>query len=146
MNINNLNKYKKLLFQIIKFGIIGLINASIDFSIYIILTRGFDIQKKYYLIANFISFLCANIISFILNKKFAFEDQSKNNNNIKYIKFFTITLVSLIIYQISLFIFINYIGIQNNDIYGKIVGVIIGAIWNFSMYKILIFKNIKDNK
>lgn len=143
----NFDKYKKLLLQMIKFGMIGLVNASVDFSIYFTLTENFEFWRKSIamkLWANFIAFLCANIISFILNKKFAFDDKNRQNNNIKYLKFFLVTTVSLLIYQLSLFLAVDYI--KTYDIYGKIAGIMIGAVWNFSMYKIFIFKDIKNNK
>ena len=133
-----INKYP-ILIQLFSFGIIGLINASVDFSIYITLTRNFYFWEENFLYANLASFLCANIISFFLNKKFSFKDKNSQKKFTKYIKFLAITALSLCIYQLSLYIAVKYL--QTSDIYGKIMGIILGAIWNFTMYKITVFKD-----
>lgn len=125
--------------QIIKFSLIGGLNFLVDFTIYLFLTR---IVLFYFLLANLISFLIANSISFLLNKNFAFQDKNKNNLFTKYLKFLSLTIASVIISSCVLFICVNYLEIS--DIYGKIIGTILGAIWNFTTYKLLVFKNKKS--
>ncbi len=125
--------------QIIKFSLIGGLNFLVDFIIYLFLTRIFLL---YFLIANIISFLIANSISFLLNKNFAFQDKNKNNIFNKYLKFLGLTVASVIISSLTIFICINYLKIS--DIYGKIMGAILGAIWNFTTYKLLVFKQKKS--
>lgn len=135
----NKKKFLNLTFEILKFGTIGIINATIDFSIYLSLTRNFDFWKKNYLLSNIIAFIIANIFSFFANKKITFRDNQKTSAT-KYIKFLSITLASLIITEICLLVFVQYLHIL--DIYGKILGIILGAVWNFIMYKKTVFKNI----
>jgi putative flippase GtrA len=138
MKIRILEKYS-ILEEIIKFGLIGSLNFLVDFSIYFILTRKLFI---YYILANVIAFLMANSMSFILNKKIAFQDQDNDRIFLKYIKFLGFTIFSLLISIIVLFISVHYFKI--NDIYGKILGTILAAIWNFLTYKKLVFKT-KDS-
>lgn len=134
--MNPINKYKNLILQIIKFGAIGFLNTAIDFSIYIMLTRNSIFLMKYFLIAHITSFIIANIFSFIMNKNITFK--SDNNDIIKkYINFVSITVVSLIISGSILFISVNYLLIS--DIYGKILGTLVGMVWNFIMYKKRVF-------
>lgn len=132
-------KKNSLIMQIIKFSLIGGLNFLVDFTIYLFLTR---IVLFYFLLANLISFLIANSISFLLNKNFAFQDKNKNNLFTKYLKFLSLTIASVIISSCVLFICVNYLEIS--DIYGKIIGTILGAIWNFTTYKLLVFKNKKS--
>ncbi len=131
------NKIIKIGIEIIKFGIIGVLNAIIDFSIYISLTRGFEFWARYYYIANIIAFFIANIFSFFANKKITFKDDRAGSIK-QYFKFLSITIMSLLITEICLIISVKYL--QTSDVFGKIVGIAIGAIWNFVMYKIKIFK------
>jgi putative flippase GtrA len=135
--MNLINKHKNLILQIIKFGTIGFLNTVIDFSIYIMLTRNSIFLMKYFLIAHIISFIIANIFSFIMNKNITFKS---NNEDIikKYINFVSITAISLIISSSILFISVNYL--LMSDIYGKILGTLVGMVWNFIMYKKRVFK------
>lgn len=139
--MNLLNKYKNLFVQIIKFGIIGVINAIIDMSIYWSLTRKLYIFKIF---ANILSFLIANLFSFFANRSITFKNIEKVSLK-KYIKFLSITVISLIISSVCLFISITLIKSQDADIYGKIAGIILGAVWNFIMYKNSVFKKSKIN-
>jgi putative flippase GtrA len=129
-----LNKYP-LLLQIIKFGLIGTFNFIIDLLIYLFLTRQLSF---YYILAHVLAFLIANSISFLLNKNFAFEDRDNNKILAKYFKFLGLTIFSLIISATILFICVNYL--KMFDIYAKIIGTIIAAVWNFISYKTLVFK------
>lgn len=124
--------------QILIFGIIGVSNAAVDFCVYIALTRGFSFWTKYYLLANTISFLIASVYSFFMNKRFSFKDTDSKNHFVKYIKFLATTVISFLIVQLCLYIFVEYLHIS--DVYGKIVGIVLGATWNFIMYKMIIFK------
>lgn len=130
---------KQIIRQFTIFGTIGLFNAFLDFSIYIFLTRNFLFWGKYFLITNVISFFIANISSYFLNAKFSFKGFDNSKSFIKrYIKFLTVTIFSLMIVEICLIVSVKIFHIS--DIYGKITGIIIGALWNFIMYKITIFK------
>ena len=129
-----LQKYPIIL-QIIKFALIGIFNFGIDLLIYLFLTRRLFI---YYILAHIIGFLIANSVSFILNKNIAFQDKDQNKILTKYFKFLGLTIFSLIISGSILFIYVNYFKML--DIYGKIIGTIIAAIWNFISYKTLVFK------
>ncbi len=124
--------------QIFVFGIIGVSNALIDFLVYILLTRNSSFWLKYYLVANTISFLIASIYSFFMNKKFSFKDADNKNSFVKYIKFLTTTIISFLIVQLCLYISVQHLHIL--DVYGKITGIILGAMWNFIIYKLIIFK------
>ncbi len=132
-------KKNSLKSQIIKFSLIGGLNFLVDFIIYLFLTR---IILLYFLLANVVSFLIANSLSFLLNKNFTFQDKNKNNLFIKYFKFLSLTVASVIISSCVLFVCVKYLRIS--DIYGKIIGTILGAIWNFTTYRLLVFKNKKS--
>jgi putative flippase GtrA len=134
MILKILNKYP-LILQIFKFGLIGTLNFLIDLSIYLLLTRKLSF---YYILAHITAFLIANSISFIFNKSFAFQDKENNKIFLKYLKFLSFTIVSLLLSGLVLFITVYYL--KMFDIYGKILGTIVAAIWNFLMYKFIVFK------
>jgi putative flippase GtrA len=135
IKLNSLLQKHPLILQIIKFGLIGTFNFIIDLFIYLILTRKLAF---YYILAHVFAFLVANSVSFVLNKNFAFQDRDKNKILIKYFKFLGLTIISLIISATILFICVNFL--KMFDIYGKILGTIIAACWNFISYKKLVFK------
>ena len=110
-----LGKYP-LIWQIIKFGLIGTFNFVVDLSIYLLLTRQLFL---YYILAHIIAFLIANSLSFILNKRVAFKDKENRKIFIKYLKFLSFTIISLFISGLVLFVSVNYLKI--NDIYGETI-------------------------
>ncbi|MCD4704799.1 GtrA family protein [bacterium] len=138
-NLNSLPQKHPLIWQITIFGIIGALNFGLDFLIYLSLTR---FLAFHYLFANIIAFFIANISSFFLNKNYSFSDSEKTNLFKKYFKFMSFTVASLLISSITIFLFVRYF--QNLDIHGKIIGTILGAIWNFITYKKLVFLQEKE--
>lgn len=127
-------KLKPLIRQFTKFCFVGLINASIDFIVYLTLTRIFNL---YFILANLGSFIIAVTSSFLINKKWTFRDQGKDQVK-KYIKFIITNLIGLGINTTLLYCFVTYLGLY--DIIAKILAIILTTFWNFSASKYWTFK------
>ena len=83
-------KNKKLLVQILKFGLVGGTSFLVDFILYAILT---NLLSVHYLVAAGISFAISLVVNYLLSMRFVFvrrEDISKKR------EFFTFIILSII--------------------------------------------------
>lgn len=101
---------KKLLEQIAKFGVVGVICFFIDFGIYTVLNivfraAGFDQQCSwYYLISQFFSFIISMVTNYILSFKFVFKRRDDMSKQKEFVIFFVLSVIGLIINEIVLFV------------------------------------------
>jgi len=124
------NKHFK---QLVRFGIVGVCNTAIDYTVYLIMTRIFVV---YFLYSNFISMGFAMIFSFFANKHFTFRN--KDGHFYQFLKFITIQLIGFVIANSIIFILVHYFNVY--DIYSKIIASVIFTIWNFLAQKFWAFK------
>ena len=129
--------------QKIKFATIGAFNTALDFAILFSL-KALGINVAF---SNIVSTGVTFILSFILNKKITFNSTNKTKQeNIKeFLSFTIITLFglwviqTLVIYIISSIL--SNILISNITLFiAKIIATIFSLIWNFVLYKKVVFK------
>ena len=89
--MNNFSLTKNL-FQFVKFGLVGILNTAVDFGIFTFLN--YLIGEHYYRISQIISYSCAVLNSYYLNKSWTFQ-AGRRFNLIEMLKFLTINLISL---------------------------------------------------
>lgn len=129
--------------QKIKFATIGAFNTALDFAILFSL-KALGINVAF---SNIVSTGVTFILSFILNKKITFNSTNKTKQeNIKeFLSFTIITLFGLWVIQ-TLVIYIitsilSNILISNITLFiAKIIATIFSLIWNFMLYKKVVFK------
>lgn len=129
--------------QKIKFATIGALNTALDFAILFSL-KALGINVAF---SNIVSTGVTFILSFILNKKITFNSTNKTKQeNIKeFLSFTIITLFGLWVIQ-TLVIYIitsilSNILISNITLFiAKIIATIFSLIWNFVLYKKVVFK------
>lgn len=129
--------------QKIKFATIGAFNTALDFAILFSL-KALGINVAF---SNIVSTGVTFILSFILNKKITFNSTNKTKQeNIKeFLSFTMITLFGLWVIQ-TLVIYIitsilSNILISNITLFiAKIIATIFSLIWNFVLYKKVVFK------
>ncbi|MFC1613144.1 GtrA family protein [Patescibacteria group bacterium] len=147
--------------QMFKFAIIGIINTSVDFTIYIFLTRGFGFWMDHYLWANFISFMISISITFDLVREWIFKlpglpDAEMEANNIKlpkeiekkihiqYFKFLLVSFIGFLAHQIGLYSFVEFLYIH--DILTKAFMAVVVWILRFNVHRFWTFKDeLKNN-
>lgn len=101
---------RKLLEQIAKFGVVGVICFFIDFGIYTVLNyifriTGFDGQCSwYYLISQFISFIISMVTNYILSFKYVFKRRDDMSKQKEFMIFFVLSVIGLIINEIVLYL------------------------------------------
>lgn len=125
---------KKLIDQIIKFGIIGVIAFFIDYALLYSLTEFLHIH---YLISAIISFTVSVIFNYIASIKWVFVTDSKKTSS-TFIVFIILSVIGLAINQL-----IMYLGVEIFHLYymfTKIFATAIVMVYNFITRKIFIEK------
>jgi len=124
----------------LRFAIVGGLNTAIDFIVlFSLVALGLPAVGS-----NFISTTIALMFSFVANKSFTFQDTGKNSKT-KLAYFLTITLFGLWVIQPILITATAYmisdLGIPDPIVLfvGKIIATIVTLIWNYLLYKKLVF-------
>lgn len=133
----------KILWQVAKFGIVGVLNTSIDFGILNLLilltdfTRGAGIG-----LINVPSFSLAILNSYFWNRKWVFKDSHKGN----FFIFVAVTVIGLLINTsvvVVITTFIPPIIVGSPTIWANVAKVFatgFSMVWNFTGYKLIVFK------
>ena len=106
---------KKLLEQIAKFGVVGVICFFIDFGIYTVLNlifreAGLDqVFSWYYLVSQFFSFIISMIVNYILSFKYVFKRRDDMSRKREFVIFFVLSVIGLIINEIVLYIGMDFV-------------------------------------
>ncbi|MDX2194883.1 MAG: GtrA family protein [Cytophagales bacterium] len=119
--------------QMIKYGLIGLLNLSIYLVIFEILTR---LLNVYYLYANFIASIISFANSLYFNRKWTFKSNSHWLRDTLY--FLVIFLVCLSIQSLTLYFCVEYL--KWDPQLAKYAGIVTFAAFNFSLNKLITFR------
>lgn len=131
---SQIKKHKKLIDQILKFGVVGGLAFLIDYGLLYVLTEFVGIH---YLISSVISFTVSLIFNYILSIKWVF-DVTKKQTAKEITIFVILSVIGLGINQV-----VMYAGSDLLHIYymlTKIVATAIVMVWNFVTRKIFIEK------
>ena len=95
---------KKLIEQIMKFGVVGFICFGIDYGLMIVLTETVGIG---YLISSGVSFSVSVIVNYILSLKYVFETSRDNNKIVEFSVFIILSVIGLFINQILMWVCVD---------------------------------------
>ena len=133
----------KLLWQLAKFALVGVLNTAIDFGIlnfFIFITQvtgGAGI-----ILINATSFSCALVNSYFWNRDWVFGQTKKSN----FLTFAVVTLIGLSINTGVVYILTTYVQpilVTSPTLWAnlaKVLATILSLIWNFTGYKLIVFK------
>jgi putative flippase GtrA len=136
-----------LLKQVLKFGLVGILNTLIDFLVLNIemyltgITSG-----RYIFVLNTISFLCATINSYFMNKLWTFSDREKAGQARKFTQFLLVSIVGIGINGTIVYLITTHtdpLFSINPQVWAngaKIVATAASLTWNFLAYKLWVFK------
>lgn len=138
-----LSKKIKVLWQVAKFGLVGVLNTAIDFGVLnlLILQTNFTTGTGLGLI-NVPSFSLAIINSYFWNRKWVFEEAKEGN----FLTFAVITTIGLLINTLVVVVittFIPPIFVSSPTLWANIAKAFATAfsmVWNFAGYKLIVFK------
>lgn len=127
-----MKKYKEILFQFLRYAIVGGIAFVVDAGSLWIMGRFIN-----YLIAAAIAFILGLIANFVLSKLFVFTDQKKNKV-IEFISYGIIGVIGLGITEVLMYLFTDKLGLY--FILSKIITAAIVLVWNYAARKILLYR------
>ena len=140
-----LKRITNFFWQFAKYGLIGVLNTLLDFSILNLLSYSTKIyQGSWLALFNFFAFFIANINSYFWNKYWTFESQEKSKNQ-EFAKFFGVSVIG---YLLNTFILLGitainpifHLGASQWENVAKLISTIAYLIWNFFGYKFFVFK------
>lgn len=103
-----LKKYRDLIIQFVKFGIVGFSNTFISLGVYYALVY-FGV---YYLLANACGFVVSVINAFYWNNKYVFKDKTETSMVRTFLKVFASYGGSFCISTVLIFVMVNLLGIS----------------------------------
>jgi len=137
LGVTDKSSFYKLMFQVIKFSVIGLTNAVISLAIYQTLIT---FLPGAYLLANVIAWLVSVASAYILNRRFVF-----NNNDVTFwsglIKGYIAYFVSLIISSLLLVLWIEAFCFSERI--APLINIALLTPFNFLMHKFFTFRRLK---
>jgi len=148
-----------IIYQIAKFGIIGVGNVLVDLGVLSLITILFSSYLKieakdamigaitFYSLFKSVSFIVANINSYFWNKYWTFNQGAKKQTKSEFLQFFAVSVIGFLINVFVASVVFNMIigslvtmtGGQLGLI-GAAAGSIVGLAWNFVGYKLWVFK------
>lgn len=123
----------KLINQLIKFGLVGIICFFIDYFLMIVLT---ELGNVNYLFSSGISFSISVIVNYILSMRFVFKSKEKVNKAWEFFVFVFLSIVGLGLNEVMMWFIVEKMGIFY--MLSKIVVTIIVMIYNFITRKIFL--------
>lgn len=139
---------KKLIDQILKFGVVGFIAFFIDFGVFKLFSSVFGV---YYLTANFFGFVISLIFNYIASMKFVFERKENVDKRKEFLIFTILSIIGLFLNELIMYICIEgiychvpllaeYMSRQWAESFGKIIATGIVMVYNFITRKIFLEK------
>ena len=104
---------KKLMEQILKFGVVGFLCFLIDFGI----TTGLaNIFGVHYLISKFLGFVVSAVVNYILSIKFVFTQKKEMDKSKEFTVFLILSAIGLVINEVVMYLCIDVIYDNSNSL------------------------------
>lgn len=125
---------KKIIEQIFKFGIVGVIAAIIDFGTLFILTTFLD---TYYLLSAAIAYILSTVFNYIASMQYVFVSKfDKSEKNKEFLIFVILSVIGLAINELIMWFFVEEFNLHY--ILSKVIATIIVMVWNFITRKMFL--------
>lgn len=125
----------------VRFGLVGVVNTLIDFSVLFILARLIGVPT---VLANILSTSCAVAVSYTLNKKAVFGDANPSNRR-QVVLFLAVTLFGLWVLQSAIIFCIttSFASFGHSEwvLFGaKLLATGASLVWNYIWYSRVVFR------
>lgn len=136
------SKIEKL-FELIKFSIVGIINTAIDFAVFIVCYSILHFDSSF---SQIFGYTAGMLNSFLMNKKWTFEDRTKGRKVLlKAVKFGFTNIISLLL-SIGVLKF-SKLYLSSSILIAKILATLCAQGVNYILYKFWVFTKAKaDNE
>jgi putative flippase GtrA len=156
-----ISKKITIIWQIAKFGVIGVLNTLVDLGSLALITFIFrsylNIDSKetafaagimiitFYSVYKATTFIIANVNSYYWNKYWTFDQGGQKKTRAQFFQFFLVSIIGFIINVLVASVIFKMIGatgfsIDQVGLIGAAAGSIMGMAWNFIGYKFMVFK------
>lgn len=140
---------KKLLLQVMKFGLAGIAATIIDFAVFHFLSM----CSVYYIVSNICSYFCSMLANYWMSVNFVFHHREGWSRKKEFVMFLFLSLIGLFINTFFLWFFYDILyvhivrqNIQNTGNIGKLLckigATIVLLIYNFISKKLFLEKTI----
>ena len=124
----------KLIGQLMKFGVVGIIATVIDFVVLTILTETFGVH---YLTSAAIGFIVATLFNYVASMRYVFNSRfGPHEKRKELIIFILLSVVGLGLNQFFMWLFVEFFSIFY--IFSKVLATVLVMAWNFVSRKIFI--------
>ncbi|MDD3277363.1 MAG: GtrA family protein [Lachnospiraceae bacterium] len=124
---------KKLIAQIFKFGIVGIVCTLIDYGIMVFLTEVFHVN---YLISSGISFTISVIVNYLLSMRYVFETAQDRDKKKEFLIFVILSVLGLGLNQLLMWLCVDKLHIYY--MLAKIIATAIVMVYNFITRKLIL--------
>lgn len=124
---------KKLMPQIIKFGVVGGTAFFIDYGLLLFFT---DICGIWYLLSSFLSYSISTVFNYWASMKFVFKGKEDMGKGKEFTIFVTLSFMGLGVNQVGMWGFVDGFGMDYK--WAKIIVTAIVMVWNFITRKIFL--------
>lgn len=124
---------QKLISQILKFGIVGVIAFVIDYGVLILLTECFHIH---YLISALISFTVSVIFNYLASMKYVFKGKEDMSRTREFVIFVVLSVIGLGINELFMWLLVDKLALHY--MISKIFVTAIVMVWNFITRKLFL--------
>lgn len=143
---------RKLINQIMRFGVVGVLAFIIDYGIFVLLANWLNIH---YLVANIFGFTISLIFNYLMSMKFVFERKEDADKKKEFIAFAALSVIGLGINELVILACVDGIYLHNTGLQemfdigfakqaGKIIATGIVMVYNFISRKLL--SRVKKHK
>lgn len=131
------------LFEIIKFSIVGVVNTAIDFVVFFVCYSILHFDSSF---SQIFGYTAGMLNSFLMNKRWTFEDRTKGRKVLlKAVKFGFTNVVSLLL-SIGV-IKLSKLYLSNSILIAKILATLCAQGVNYVLYKFWVFTKVEaDNE
>jgi putative flippase GtrA len=129
-------KMRKLIKQIMRFGVVGASAFVIDYGLMIILTEICGIN---YLVSSGISFTVSVIFNYVLSVRWVFDVSGGRNKRKDFIVFVVLSVIGLGINQVMMWLLVEFLG--NLYFIAKIFATAVVMVYNFITRKMFLENN-----
>lgn len=126
-------KTRKLLIQIFKFGIVGVIATIIDWFVFYLAN---DIFKIHYAISAILSFTVSVIYNYTASVKWVFDVNNEKSKRKQFIEFISFSIVGLLLNDLIMWICVDKFSIYY--LLSKIIATAIVMVFNFITRKMFL--------